>query len=193
MDHKKTFKLIIVFLVIMLSILPFVTTFNSFLTTIVNNFKLYRILQDFVVPIESRLVVAIVRWFDVPAYLAQYNDPASFYILKGNEYMSILIEWNCLGWQSILLLGISFVFGLDGNFTNLSKMECIVIGILGTFLINLLRMVFIVAGVYFVNDLFALLIHDYFAALTTIIWLFFFWWFSYTYVLNEYGEYTQGN
>ena len=46
-------------------------------------------------------------------------------------------------------------------------------------------MVFIVIGAYFINSLFALLVHDYFAALTTIIWLIFFWWFAYKYVLEE--------
>lgn len=36
--------------------------------------------------------------------------------------------------------------------------------------------------------IFALLIHDYFAAITTIAWLFFFWWFAYSFVLETKGK-----
>jgi hypothetical protein len=46
-------------------------------------------------------------------------------------------------------------------------------------------MVFITVGIYYINTIFASLIHDYFAALTTIGWLMFFWYFSYAYVLEE--------
>lgn len=52
-------------------------------------------------------------------------------------------------------------------------------------MINLLRMVFIVVGIYYVNTVFALLIHDYLAAITTVVFLIGFWWFSYSFVLEE--------
>lgn len=171
----------------MLSILPFVTTFNSVLTTLIDKVGLYKTLQDFIVPYESRLVIGVVRVFKIPAFLAPSGDIASFYLLKNMVYLPVQIQWNCLGWQSLLLLGISFTFGLEGNFSRFSKLECIVIGILGTFLINIFRMVFIITGAYFINSLFAFLIHDYFAALTTIVWLIFFWWFSYAFILDERG------
>lgn len=169
----------------MLTILPFVTTFNSALTEIINRVGLYKTLQDYLVPFESRLVISIVRLFKIQAFLADPKDVASFYLLKDKVYLPIQIQWNCLGWQSMLLLGISFAYGLENRFTKMSKLECVIFGILGTFLINLFRMVFIVTGAYFINSLFAFLIHDYFAALTTIIWLIFFWWFSYSYILED--------
>jgi exosortase/archaeosortase family protein len=185
MQQKKTFKMLLVLLVIMLSVLPFVTTFNSALTTLINRVGLYKTLQDYLVPFESRLVIGVVRVFRIPAFMAPAGDIVSFYLLKGTSYLPIQVQWNCLGWQSLLLLGISFAFGLEGHFTGLSKFECVLVGILGTFLINVFRMVFIVTGAYFVNSLFALLMHDYFAAFSTIVWLFFFWWFSYKYILEE--------
>ena len=185
MGQKRTFKLLIIILVIMLTLLPVVTTFNSVLTALIDKIGLYKTLQYYLVPFESRLVIGVVRVFRIPAFLAPVGSTISFYLLKGKVYFPVQIQWNCLGWQSLLLLGISFGFGFDGDFSILSKLECILAGILGTFLINIFRMVFIVIGAYFINSLFALLVHDYFAALTTIIWLIFFWWFAYKYVLEE--------
>ena len=185
MDQKSTFKLLLAVLVIMLVTLPFVTTFNSVLTDMINEIGLYRVMQGLVVPFESRLIVTLIRFFGIPAFLAPAGERASFYLLKGTEYLPVQLQWNCLGWQSLLLLSLSFLVGLSGNFTRLSKLECILIGFLGTFLSNIFRMVFIITGIYYVNTVFALLIHDYFAALTTVSWLFFFWWFSYSFVLED--------
>jgi exosortase/archaeosortase family protein len=185
MQQKKTFKMLLVLLVIMLSVLPFVTTFNSVLTALVDKVGLYKTLQGYLVPFESRLVIGVVREFNIPAFLAPVGDTVSLYLLKGKVYLPVQIQWNCLGWQSLLLLGISFAFGFEGYFSGVSKLECILIGFLGTFLINIFRMVFIIIGAYFINGLFAFLVHDYLAALTTIIWLMFFWWFSYKYILEE--------
>jgi len=185
MEQKKTFKLLLAGLAVMLALLPFVTTFNSVLTAAINKIGLYRTMQNSIVPFESRLIVTIIRPLGIPVFLAPIGERAAFYLLKGTEYFPVELQWNCLGWQSLLLLAISLVVGFQGNFTRVSKLECILIGLLGTFLLNILRMVFITVGIFYINTVFALLIHDYFAALTTIIWLFFFWWFSYSFVLEE--------
>ena len=185
MNQKRTFKLLLAGLAVMLVALPFVTTFNSVLTALINKIGLYRTLQETIVPFESKLIVLVVRFLGVSAFLAPVGERAAFYLLKGTEYFPVELQWNCLGWQSLLLLGVSFIVGLSGSFTKLSKLECILIGLLGTFLLNILRMVFITIGIYYVNTIFALLIHDYFAAFTSIMWLFFFWWFSYSFVLEE--------
>lgn len=185
MEQKNTFKLLLAVLAVMLVTLPFVTTFNSVLTGLIERVGLYRTIQEVIVPFESRLVVTIIRFLDIPAFLAPAGEKASFYFIKGQEAFPVQLQWNCLGWQSLLLLFLSFAVGLLGNFTRISKLECVLIGLLGTFLINIFRMVFITVGIYYVNTVFALLIHDYFAALTTIAWLFGFWWFSYSFVLEE--------
>ena len=185
MLQKQTFKLLLAASAVMFLLLPFVTTFNSILTEVINKFGLYRTVQNLIVPFESRLVVFLVRSVGIEAYPPPVGEKASFYLLKGTTYFPVELQWNCLGWQSLLLLTITFIVGFQGNFTKLSIFESIVIGLLGTFMINILRMVFITVGLYFINTLFALLIHDYFAALTTIIWLVFFSWFSYRFVLEE--------
>jgi len=183
-SQKQTFKLLFAALAIILALLPFVTTFNTVLTAFINSIGLYKTIQDRLVPWESSLIVTIVRWLGINAFLLPKGETGAFVIQKGSEYIPADLQWNCLGWQSLVLLILSFIAGLQGNFTKLSRLECILIGLLGTFLLNILRMAFITVGIYFVNTAFALLIHDYFAALTTIIWLFFFWWFSYAFVLE---------
>lgn len=189
MKQKQIFKLLLLGLVVMLTILPVVTTFNASLTQLFNKIGFYKTIQDNLVPFEAKMVVSAVRTLGVPAFLSDGNQEflkeADFFLLKDNEYHPVDMQWNCLGWQSLLLLLISFGIGLQGGHKKLSIIECMLIGIIGTFLINIFRMVFITIGLYYVNTVFALLIHDYFAALTTIVWLFFFWWFSYKYVLEE--------
>lgn len=172
-------------LAVMLALLPFVTTFNTILTEIINSVGFYRVIQERLVPWESSLIVVIVRFLGINAFLLPKEEIGAFVIEKGSEYIPADLQWNCLGWQSLVLLILSFIAGLQGNFTNLSRIECLLIGLSGTFLLNILRMVFITVGIYYINTAFALLIHDYFAALTTIAWLFFFWWFSYSFVLEE--------
>jgi hypothetical protein len=46
----------------------------------------------------------------------------------------------------------------------------------------------IAAGIYYVNEFFALVIHDYLVAFLTLIWLIFFWWFSYAFILETKTE-----
>lgn len=188
MGQKRTFKLLLAGLAITLVTLPFVTTFNSVLTSAIETIGVYRSVQNLIVPFESRLIVAVTRSLGVTAFLGAPGERASFYLLQGTTYFPVELQWNCLGWQSLLLLSLSLIVGLQGNFSRISKFECILIGLLGTFLVNLLRMVFITVGIYYVNTVFALLIHDYFAALTTIAWLFFFWWFSFNFVLERKSE-----
>jgi hypothetical protein len=63
--------------------------------------------------------------------------------------------------------------------------EASAIGILGTFWVNILRMlVTVLLAVYF-PPVFRIVFHTYLAAGVSIAWLVFFWWFSYKYVLTE--------
>jgi len=80
---------------------------------------------------------------------------------------------------------VSLSAGLQGSFKLSSKLEVVTIGILGTFWVNILRIVFIsILGGYF-PSVFAVVFHDYFATLVTAVWLFIFWWFSFSFVLEE--------
>lgn len=184
-SQKKIFKLILLLFVFLLMLLPFVTTFNSLLTDLLGKFGVYHSIEKWVVPFEAKSVVIILRYLGIEAVLTPNSGKSAFYLIKEAVKIPVVLQWNCLGWQSLVLLLSTLLVGFQGNFTKLSMLESALIGLLGTYLINIARMVAITVGIYHVNSIFALLIHDYIAAATTVIWLFFFWWFSYAFVLSE--------
>jgi hypothetical protein len=46
-------------------------------------------------------------------------------------------------------------------------------------------MAFIVSLAYYWNTAAAMIIHDYFASFVALVWMLFFWWFSYRYILED--------
>ena len=56
------------------------------------------------------------------------------------------------------------------------------LGLIGTFMLNLLRISLVVLVFYFWGKLPATIIHNYGSVILTILWLFLFWWFIYSYV-----------
>jgi exosortase/archaeosortase family protein len=186
MEQKKIFKDILIVTVIVLSALPVIVTFSAFLTTLFNKMQWYSVLQEYVVPFESRLVAVIVRLAGITGSVTPNQTEFSIVLHKCvSELIPIRLEWNCLGWQSMILLVITLTTGLRGKYTFFSKFETLVIGILGTFLSNLFRMSLIVTLAFYWNSFAALIVHDYFASFVALVWMIFFWWFSYSFVLEE--------
>ena len=184
MNQKNTFKKLLAGTAIILAALPFMVTFSAALTSLFNKIGAYVWLQNFVVPFEARLVVVLLRLVDIKGVAA---SEARFDILlerPGQPYLPVELSWNCLGWQSLILLGLTLITGLHGNWKFISKLETVVLGILGTFLVNLFRMAAITTLMYYWNEIAARVVHDYVAAFVALVWLIFFWWFSYAFVLE---------
>lgn len=179
---KGTYKTLFALLAVALMLLPFVNVFNHLLTRVVESSGIYRPIQTYVVPHVVKLIMVVLRFFGIKTRWGQ--TMFLVYTNKG-EPLSMNVSWNCLGWQSLVIFAISLLTGLSGNYTRLSKIECILIGILGTFLLNLGRIVFTVILLVVSQPLFSLVLHDYLMVLVTILWLFVFWWFSYSFVLEE--------
>jgi exosortase/archaeosortase family protein len=178
MKQKQVFIIIFIALTLMLMLMPLTLSINDAMTQGVANLGWYVWIEKNIIPIEIQLVGVIVTSLGIK-FAAFQNE---FYV-NGNL---LRMDWNCLGWQSLILFLISTIFGLmAGKYTLLSKLEAFAIGLLGTFLINLIRIVLIVVILVISKPLYAFIFHDYLAAITTIIWLFVFWWFSYKFVLQE--------
>lgn len=174
---KETFKNIFLVLTVILVVLPFLTTFSEQLTGLLQKTPIYLFIQNHIVPYEVRIVGLILTLLKIPVGIG--SDSLS---VAGQP---LQVTWNCLGWQSVLFLLVSFFTGLQGTFKFTSKVEAAAIGLLGTFWINILRLVFVsILGGYF-PSVFAVVFHDYFATLITALWLFGFWWFAYAFVLEE--------
>ena len=175
--QKKTFLSIFSLLTLLLVILPFLVVFNEGLTRFAAATPIYRLIQATIVPYEVKIVAAVLYLMHIPAtyQIDGLNINGAF----------LRVTWNCLGWQSMIFLLITFAVGLQGAYRTGSVLETAIIGILGTFLMNILRICAVVLlGAYF-PSVFVVVFHDYLAAILTIIWLFFFWWFVYSYVLEE--------
>lgn len=173
---KETFKNIFLVLAVILVVLPFLTTFSEQLTGFLQKTPLYLFIQDNIVPFEVRIVGLILSLLQIPVGVGTNQLTVAGQPLQ--------VTWNCLGWQSVLFLLVSFFTGLQGQFKLSSKFETAAIGVLGTFWVNILRIVFIsILGGYF-PSVFAVVFHDYFATLVTALWLFAFWYFAYNFVLE---------
>ncbi len=178
MKQKTVFKLILVFLVILLMTLPFIVSFNEILTKIVEKAGWYQWIEKKIIPLEVKLVGVILKPLKID--FVAYDDG-----FKANDKYA-QISWNCIGWQGLLLFLLTLPFGFRAeSYTFFSKIKAFLIGLLGTFWVNLLRISFTVILLVVSQPLYALVFHDYLAAIVTVVWLVVFWWFSYAYVLEE--------
>ena len=180
MRQKKVFQIALAALAIMLAVLPFIVSINDLLTRVVENAGWYDWVQVNIVPLEIKLVGVMVSFLgiDFVAYPEGFTANGTY----------ARLSWNCIGWQSLVLFLITLPFGLkSGGYTWFSKLEAISLGLLGTFLVNLLRIAFTVVLLVYFRPLFAVVFHDYLAAIMTVVWLVVFWWFSYSFVLMEKG------
>lgn len=155
--------------------LPLILVFNDVLTRFVNNFYLYTYLQTFVTPIEIKIVGNILTIFGV-----NFIGLRSSMIVNGRE---IYMNWNCLGWQSIILFVGSFLIVMRQRYILRNSLIAFFLGILGIFWINILRIVFVLLLFAYNLSLYGMIYHDYFAAVVTILYLFIFWLMTYKYIL----------
>ncbi len=180
-NPKKTFKTLFLIVAMILMALPFVTSFDNVFTSLVTNNKLYGLLEAKFAPFTIKMVSVIVNYLGIETLVF----PQTIHLAqKGGEWFSAYISWNCIGWQSFLLFGVTLLVGLKGPYQPLSKLEAMVIGILGTFLVNVARITLIVLIGWATTPMGAIIFHDYFSTFIIIAWLFGYWWFSYSFVLE---------
>lgn len=179
--HLSTLQLIVIFACIIMILMPFVTTFNEFITRIVMKIEAYKMIQEHVVPYEVRIVSGILNFIGIEASasLTRIN------MLKDGVPIDVFISWNCIGWQSFILLLITMFVGLKGPYTITSKIEVVIIGIMGTILINIFRISFIALIAYYFGELTAVIFHDYVSTIMMIIWLITFWIFAQQFLLHH--------
>jgi len=181
-NESLTYQHLLVVSAVAFLVLPFVTTFNDFLTRIVEGTGLYRFIQGMIVPTLVRMVGTVLRhFFGVQASISS----TSVYLQGAGFPVEIYISWNCVGWQSLVLFLFTLVTGLQGPYTLRSKVKCLLLGAEGTFLVNLLRIVLSCLLAFHLGYLPAVIFHDYLGTLLLIAWLGTFWYFSFEMVLER--------
>ncbi len=163
----------------LLMLLPLVTTFNDLLTTWAMRLGANNPLQT-IVPVEARMVVGLLGLVGIHAaasgsYMVVWDGAGAMH--------SLFISWNCIGWQSLVLLGMSLLTGLRGRHPLEARVQVIVIGVAGTMLLNLLRVAAVAAIAATIGVTPAVLFHDYVGTLLVIAYLFLFWMFAQRWIL----------
>jgi exosortase/archaeosortase family protein len=182
--EKSTFQLIFVILVLILMFLPFVTTFNEILTKVVERAGWYGTIREWLVPYLVRMVTMVLHFFGVLTEQSMQTITVRPNAMTAGGSI-VYISWNCIGWQSFLLFILTLFTGLQGNFKLRTKLYTVLFGLLGTFWMNVFRISFIVLVAHWWGRLPAVIFHDYGSTILIVLWLFFFWWVSYTYLLEK--------
>ena len=164
----------------LLMVLPFVTTFDDLLTTWALQLGANNPLQG-IVPVEARMVVGLLGAVGIHA--AASGSHIVIWDSAGSMH-TLFISWNCIGWQSLILLGISFFSGLRGQQSMEARVQVVLIGIAGTMLLNLMRVAAVAAIAATIGQSPAILFHDYGGTILVVAWLFAFWIFVQRWILG---------
>ncbi|HEY0829536.1 MAG TPA: hypothetical protein VGE99_00240 [Candidatus Dormibacteraeota bacterium] len=169
----------------LLMVLPLVTTFNDLLTTWAMQLGANNPLQA-VVPAESRMVVSLLGLVGIHAaasgsYMVVWDGAGSMHTL--------FISWNCIGWQSLILFGVSLVSGLRGTQSLESRVQVVCIGVAGTMLLNLIRVAAVAAIAATAGVTPAVLFHDYGGTILFVGFLFAFWAFAQRWILDSHPSF----
>src|SRR5437870_11328013 len=131
MTHPRTtpvFAMLLAVAAVLLVVLPFVSTFDDLLTVIGMKLGIAAPLQ-WIVPAEVRVTVVTLGLFGIHAGAA--GNQLVVWNSSGAA-QTLFISWNCVGWQSLILLGLSLMVGLRGSMSLASRVQVIVLGVLAS-------------------------------------------------------------
>jgi len=168
-------------LIVGFSILPLIRTVNEFMTLIALRTGAYVLVERFVAPTMARMIGSILRYvFGVETIV---NGGSVYLVTRGLPY-ELYISWNCVGWQSLVLLLFSLVTGLQGRHSLWSKLKCVALGLEGVVAVNLLRIVSSALLLLRWGYGPAIAFHDHLSLIITFGWLAAFWYLSNEFILE---------
>jgi len=164
---------------VLLVLTPFVATLDDLLAALAQRSGLDALVAGIAAP-EARMVAAALNLLGVQAT----SDGATLWVF-GAHPVKLVLGWNCVGWQGIVIFGITLLVGLRHQESWEPYVHLIAIGIFGTVVVNLARIVLVSilaanAGYYP-----AIFVHDWAATLFTIAWLAGFWVFAQRWILES--------
>ena len=166
---------------IALLILPFFSTFGELLTKAAMAAGFDAWLGQWIAPIEGKLVHGALALIGVPSAY----DGSLLYVGTGAGSLALYISWNCVGWQTLLFLAVSMATGLQGEYTRRSRLETVVLGVIGIAMLNILRITVVALVAYAFGQVPAVIVHDYGSVIATVAFLMAFWAFAYNVVLER--------
>ena len=184
MTRPKTtpvFAMLLALTAVALVVLPFVSTFDDLLTQIGMRVGIAAPLQG-IVPAEVRVTVTVLGLLGIHAAAA--GNQLVVWNSSGAP-QTLFISWNCVGWQSLILLALSLMVGLRGPMTLATRVQVIALGIAGTVLVNIARITVVCALAALAGYVPAVLFHDYGGTLLLVAWLFIFWLTAYRWLVPD--------
>lgn len=175
------FAMLLALTAILLVVLPFVSTFDDVLTQIGMRLGIAAPLQA-IVPAEVRVTVVVLGLLGLHAAAA--GNQLVVWNSSGAP-QTLFISWNCVGWQSLILLGLSLMVGLRSPMSMATRLEVIALGVVGTVLVNITRITLVCLLAALAGYLPAVLFHDYGGTLLLVGWLFTFWLIAYRWIVPE--------
>ena len=182
---RSTYPILLASACALLVALPFVTTFNDFLTAGAMKLGIAGPVQ-LIADGEARMAVSVLALVGIKAGVA--GNGYLVITTAAHQSQTVFISWNCIGWQSLVLLGLSLFTGLRGNYSRMARVQVVLIGTLGTIFVNLFRVTTVVLLAATVGYLPAILFHDYGGTLLIVGWLFCFWALAYRWILGSESE-----
>ena len=172
---------LIAVLSIALLILPFFSTFGELLTSVAMAAGIDAWLGQWIAPLEGHVVHGALALVGIPSAAAG----SLLYVGTGAGSIALYISWNCVGWQTVLFLGISMLTGLQGEYTRRSRVETVLLGVSGIAVLNILRITIVALVAYAFGQVPAVIVHDYGSVIATVLFLMAFWSFAYNVVLER--------
>ncbi len=167
-----------------LLVMPFFTSFGDLLTRLAMAAGIDAALGHWIAPAEAHAVRGALALFGLRAAA----EGSLLTVSDGVRGVTLYISWNCVGWQTLLFLGVSMLTGLQGEYTIRSRIETAILGVCGIILFNILRITTVAIVAFAFGQLPAIIVHDYGSILATVAFLVAFWIFAYNVLLERRGE-----
>jgi exosortase/archaeosortase family protein len=165
---------------IALAILPAVVTLTEVMTRGAQITGADRFLAEWIVPLESRLAAGLLSAVGIPAAIG----PGTLLLGSSEPPLVLRISWNCVGWQSLVLFGLTCLTALQGQPAR-AKAVAVVSGAIAVALLNVTRIAVVGVVAWSFGAVAAVIVHDYGTVLSTVAFLFVFWAIAHKTVLRR--------
>ena len=136
------------------------------------------------------LVISITTGLGYPTYVGTVGGngyPSNTFTVIGlNETASLEVAWGCTGLRSLLLF--SFILAallIPYRTTRGRKTVALISGVVGAFLVNILRLVMLALIMYYYDIATTLWVHQHLGDFLFVIWVALFWWAAMKYILLD--------
>lgn len=179
-DVTRTLGALLAVGAIALLVMPLFSTFGELLTNAAMATGVDALLGAWVAPAEARLVHGVFA-------LLGHRSAADGQLLSvsdGVRGVTLFISWNCVGWQTLLFLGVTLFTGLHGRHTARSKALVVALGLFGIAVLNIVRIAAVGLVALHVGRLPAMILHDHGTVIATVLFLMAFWSLAYDRILR---------